>query len=467
MNSPTPSSSAAPFPAGSTTADALSELGILVEEGLVTTVLLAAPDMQGRLKGKRYDAEYFLDHVTTSGAAVCGYVFATDVDMRALDGYSIASFDTGYGDVGLRPDATAVHQLAWQPCTALVFADAVASDGQLLDVAPRRVLARQLDLLAGRGISAQTGLEAEFVLYRGSYDSAAHTGYQRLRPLAEGSLDYALDHPPLMARFFNHLQEVLAGTGLPIEAIKSEGVPGQVEVTFPPDDPLYCADRHLLLKHAARTVGHEIGVAPTFMAAPSSGLGSGLHIHFSLHRDGQPLFADVDGHASAAARHVIGGLLDALPALAPLWAPTVNSYKRLVPGTFAPLTYSWGSDNRTCALRLTGRGPHRRIEVRLPGADANPYLALAAVLAAAQHGLDHQLDAPHPVIGNAYGATSPADAVPDSLHAASLAWCSSSLPEQLLSKDVAAHYALAATYELKAHNTTVTSEDLRRGFGHA
>jgi glutamine synthetase len=312
------------------------DLRSLVNEGAVTTVMLAAPDLQGRLKGKQYGADYFLDHVTENGAAVCGYVFATDWDMRALDGFAIASFDTGYGDLGVRPDAAAIHQLAWQPGTALVFAEAVTTDGQPLDVAPRQVLARQLSLLAAHGISVQTGLEAEFILYRGSYESAARTGYQRLRPLAQGSLDYALDHPPLMARFLDRLQRVLAETGLPIEANKAEGAPGQVEVTFPPGDPLGCADRHLLLKHAARTVGHDLGVAPTFMAAPATGIGSGLHIHFSLHRDEQPLFADTNGHTSEAARQAIGGLLNTLPDLALLWAPTVNSYKRLVPGTFAP-----------------------------------------------------------------------------------------------------------------------------------
>lgn len=443
------------------------DLRSLVGQGAVTTVALAAPDLQGRLKGKRYDADYFLDHVTTNGASVCGYVFATDWDMRALDGFEIASFDTGYGDLGLRPDARAFHQLAWQPGTILMFADAVAADGQLLDVAPRRVLARQLGLLAARGIKVQTGLEAEFVLYRGSYESAARTGFQRLRPLAQGSLDYALDHPPLTAQFLDQLQRVLAETGLPIEAIKSEGAPGQVEFTFPPGDPLYCADRHLLLKQAARSVGHDLGVAPTFMAAPVTGIGSGLHIHLSLHHDEQPLFADTEGHTSQAARQVIGGLLDALPDLAPLWAPTVNSYKRFVPGTFAPLTYSWGSDNRTCALRLAGHGRHRRIEIRLPGADANPYLALTAVLAAAQHGLDHQHRPPHPVIGNAYDTDSPNADIPRSLQAAISHWRTSPVPERLLTKTVADHYAVAAAHELDSHEPIVTSEDLRRGFSQA
>ncbi|MFC4463971.1 glutamine synthetase family protein [Streptomyces xiangluensis] len=451
---------------GAERAIGFEELGQLVENGAVTTVLLAVPDMQGRLKGKRYDAHGFLRHVATDAAEMCAYILATDVGMCPLDGYELASFDTGYGDFSLRPDATAVHQLAWMRRTVLVFTDALGHDGRPVDVAPRYILQRQLDHLAAGGITAQVGLECEVVLYQGYYTDAERTGYRRLRPLSTSNLDYALDHPPLMARYFQELEEALAGTDLPVEAIKSEGAPGQAEVTFRHGDPLRAADGHLLFKHAARNVGQQVGVAPTFMAAPATGIGSGLHIHLSLHRDGQPLFSPASGEVPETARSVVAGLLEALPHLAPLYAPTVNSYKRFTPGTFAPLNFSWGHDNRTCAIRVVGTGDDLHLEVRLPGADANPYLALAAVLAAAGHGLDRKLDPPCPIISNAFEASN-APLLPNTLEEAHASLCDGPLADELLTPKVAEHYALAARHEIDVNRTAVTGEELRRGFATA
>ncbi|MDV9173451.1 glutamine synthetase family protein [Streptomyces sp. W16] len=433
----------------------------LVDRGAVDTVMLAVPDMQGRLKGKRIDAHHFVDGVAFGGSDMCAYVLATDVDNRALDGFTLSCADTGYGDVSLLPDPGAVYQLAWMRRTALVFADAIGHDGGPVSVAPRQILQRQLARLTARGITAQVGLETEFVL---SHTDAANPHHPTRRPVSDRNLDYALDHPQVLTRFFEDLQECLAGMGRPVEAIKTEGAAGQVEVTFPHGKPLRAADIHLLFQHAARTIAEQAGLVANFMAAPATGIGSSCHIHLSLlDRDRVPLFAETEGRTPDAARYAVGGLLDILPHLGLLYAPTVNSYKRYVPGTFAPTTFTWGRDNRTCAIRVVGRGDNLHLENRLPGADTNPYLALASTLAAVLAGLDHKSEPPKPYIGSAFDDPE-APPVPGSLQEALDALQGCPLPAQdLLTADVASHYKNAARHELAVHRTTVTDLDLRRG----
>ncbi|MGW4201923.1 glutamine synthetase family protein [Streptomyces sp. NPDC004726] len=461
------------MPAGRTVS--FRDLVLLAESGAVDSVYLAVPDMQGRLKGKLFSPAHFLDHVVPDGAGMCAYLLATDVDMRQLDGYAVASWDTGYGDMEVRPDPGAVHVLPWLPRTALVFGDAFGDDGQPLAVAPRRILRSVVDRLAGQGLTASVGLETEFVLFHGTYAAIRGGDYRELEPVSSRSQDYALDHPERVASFLGDLRRALAGAGLPVEAVKTEGAPGQVEVTFPHGDPLLAADAHLLFKHATRTLGERAGLAPTFMAAPLSGTGSGCHIHLSLGLAGGELFARDDDRTPDAVRHAVGGLLQALPRLAPLYAPTVNSYRRFDARAYAPTNFTWGRDNRSCAVRLVGRGDRHHLEIRLPGADANPYLALAAVLGAVLYGLDDKIDPPPEQVGSAYAHASGVAATP-------VAWTARPVPtsldeavrdfdaglvEELLGPGIAEHYAQAARHESAAHRTEVTDVDRRRGFDTA
>ncbi|WP_051742139.1 type I glutamate--ammonia ligase [Streptomyces xylophagus] len=343
----------------------------LVDRRMVDTVLLAVPDMLGRLKGKRIDADHFVDRVVAGGGDICAYILATDVDMRALDGFALASADTGYGDVSLLPDPDAVYRLAWMRRTALVFADAIGHDGQPVSVAPRQILQRQLDRLAARGITAQVGLETEFVL---SYADATVPHHHPLRPVFDRNLDYSLDHPQVLTRFFEELQGGLGSRRGP-----SPNGPGWWRTSWPHPRP-----------------------------------------------------------ASAA-----------------------------VPGTFAPTTFTWGRDNRTCAIRVVGRGENLHLENRLPGADTNPYLALAATLAAVLVGLDHKSEPPQPYVGSAFDDPE-APPVLGSLQEALDALPNCPLPaEDLLTADVAAHYATAAGHELDVHRITVTDFDLLRGLTSA
>ncbi|KPI16932.1 glutamine synthetase catalytic region, partial [Actinobacteria bacterium OK006] len=348
----------------------LTDLRNLVKAGAIDTVLLAVPDLQGRLKGKRYDANHFLKRVAHQGAEVCAYILATDPEMSPADGFALTSWETGYQDLSVQPSLATLRVVPWLPRTVVVLGDAVHDDGTPIEIAPRQILHQQMTRLSRHGLHPRAGIETEFVLYKGTYADADQAGYQGLRPLTTGNLDYALDHDPVSDRFFRRLQRALAGAGMPVEAIKTEAGPGQVEVTFPYGGALTACDRHLLFKHAVRTLGSRAGLAPTFMAAPETGRANGLHLHVSLWSKAISQLNEPgsEHELSRTGQHAIAGLLNGLPELALFYAPSVNSYKRFTPGSFAPTTFTWGHDNRTCAVRVVGRGEGLHLEIRVPGA---------------------------------------------------------------------------------------------------
>lgn len=439
----------------------LDELRALATARPPEMVLLAVPDGQGRLQGKRMPASHFLDHVADAGADFCGYLLATDTAMRPLDGYAHASWATGYGDMLAVPDPAAIRRLAWPGAGTLVFADAHNSAGEPVRIAPRSMLRRELDLLqADFGLTVKAGLEAEFSLYHGN----ARAARTHLQPVSTDNLDYHLTQPYGIRAFLQELEEALIGSGLPLEATKSEAGPGQVEITFRYGDPLAAADQHLVLKHAAREIGDVTAITPTFMAAPETGTGNGLHIHLSLWNNEQPAIASDDGGLLPTGLHAVAGLTEVLPQLMPLMLPTVNSYKRLRPHSFAPTHMAWGWDNRTCAVRVTGHRSHGcHLEIRVPGADANPYLALTAVIAAIRHGLKHTLNPPQPVTDNAYQADD-LPRLPRTLDAATYTFAASKTAAELLGPDVVTHYTTAARHEIAAMTSEVTDIERTRGF---
>ncbi|WP_338676748.1 glutamine synthetase family protein [Streptomyces sp. SCSIO 30461] len=444
----------------------VEELRKAVGAGAIDTVMLAVPDLQGRLKGKRYGARHFLDRVLDGGAEMCAYLLATDVEMTPADGFALTSWASGYEDMVVVPDRSTLRVLPWMPRTALVLGDAVGRDEEPIEVAPRQVLRHQLTRLAAHGLHAQAGLETEFVLYRGTYNPAAGIGPGGLMPVAEENLDYALDHTPDTDRLFRRLQGSLSKASMPVEAIKTEGAPGQVEVTFPHGPALPACDAHLVFKHAVRTLTGRSGMTATFMASPQTRLASGLHLHISLTRSGNAMLAGPDGRLSATGEQAVAGLLAGLPGLAPLYAPNTNSYKRYVPGSFAPTSMAWGWDNRTCAIRVAGHGPGLHLEVRVPGADANPYLALSAAIAAIIHGIERQLTPPAPRTANAYEATD-APLLPLTLDQARSAFRHSPVAQEAFGKGVVEHYAHLAQLELDHHRGTVTDVEQARWFTRA
>ncbi|MFG2143656.1 glutamine synthetase family protein [Streptomyces sp. NPDC048696] len=444
----------------------LPALRAAVEAGRVDTVMLAVPNPQGQLKGKRYGARHFLDRVALDGAQMCLYLLATDVEMTPGCGFDLTSWETGFEDTTVVPDPSTLRRLPWMPRTVAVLGDPVGAGEELVDVAPRQILRTQLARLASLGLHAQVGLETEFLLYRGTYTQATRIAPSGMVPAAEHNLDYALDHTPRLDRYLRRLQAALDGAGMAVEAIKTEGAPGQVEVTFPHSGALSACDRHVLFKHAARTLAARVGMTATFMAAPETAIASGLHLHLSLTRNGTPILPTPDGELSTMGKSAVAGLLEALPGLAPLYAPNVNSYKRYLPDSFAPTRMTWGYDNRTCAIRITGHGDGLHVEVRVGGADANPYLLAAAALAALFHGISRSLTPPPACDSNAYAASDTA-LLPLTLEQARSAFRHSPMAREAFGIEVVDHYARLAQIEIDHQRATVTDAERDRWFTRA
>ncbi|WP_406469910.1 glutamine synthetase family protein [Streptomyces sp. NBC_01615] len=442
------------------------ELGTLVQNREIDTVMLGVPDMLGRLKGKNLDALHFLTQLP-AGPEMCAYVLATDHNMTPLPGYELTGWHNGFGDLRVSPDLNTIRRLSYLPGTVLVHGDAAHHDGRLVDVAPRQILREQLKALADHGLEARVGIEGEFVLYKGTATQVRRAGYRGLTPVSPHNLDYSLDRPPALSAFFHDIQDALREAGAPVEAIKTEGAPGQIEVTWPYGDPIRACDAHTVYKHAVRHIAAQHRMTPTFMATPQTGIGSGLHLHVSLWHDGEPVF-DMEPRG-VLPQHLgssIAGLIAALPHVGPLYAPTPNSYKRYVSHSFAPTHYTWGPDNRTCAIRVVGRHENTHLEVRLPGADANPYLALAATIAAILHGITQRPKLPEPYTGDAYEALGPLP-VPRTLDEALTDFKDSEIALHAFGESVVRHYARAAEAEIEALHGHVTDAERERGFDRA
>jgi glutamine synthetase len=440
-------------------------LRVDVESGGIDTVVVAIVDMQGRLQGKRFHAPHFVTEVLRHGTEGCNYLLAVDVDMNTVDGYEMSSWARGYGDFAMVPDLSTLRRVPWQPGTAMVLADLRWFDGTDVVASPRQILRRQLDRLAAHGLAAFAGTELEFIVYRDSYEDAWRGGYRDLTPTNLYNVDYSLLGTARVEPLLRRLRNEMAGAGLVPESAKGECNLGQHEVAFRYDTALTCADNHVVYKNGAKEIAAQEGLALTFMAKPNAREGNSCHIHFSLRStvDGEPSM--VDGHGlSAVGRSAMAGLLATARELTLCYAPNINSYKRYQPGSFAPTAIRWGRDNRTCALRLVGHTPTgTRVENRVPGGDVNPYLAVAAMVAAAVHGIERELPLEEEFTGNAYDdATAPR--VPANLRDALALWEGSAVAREAFGDEVVAHYANNARVELAAFDAAVTDWELRRGF---
>jgi len=437
----------------------------LVRKGEIDTVVVALTDMQGRLQGKRFHARFFLDEVLAHGTEACAYLLAVDTEMNTVDGYELASWETGYGDFMLVPDLATLRVVPWQPGTALVLADVAQLGGGPVRVSPRQVLRAQLARAAALGWTALAGTELEFVVFEGSYEQAWDRGYAQLVPANRYNADYSVLGTGRIEPLLRDIRNSMADAGLYVESAKGECNLGQHEIAFRYADALTTADQHSIYKTGAKEIAARHGFALTFMAKPNEREGNSCHIHLSFRTaDGSPVMAGEGPYGlSLAGESIIGGLLAGLRELTLLLAPTINSYKRYAKGTFAPTGVAWGPDNRTCALRLVGHGPSLRVECRVPGGDVNPYLALAGLVAAAMSGVAESRPLPPPVAGNAY-AVGGLPQVPPTLDAALALWESSDLAADAFGKDVVGHYATMARVELDAYRRTVTDWELRRYF---
>ena len=437
----------------------LEELREAEAAGTVDTVLLTIADMEGRLQGKRMTAQHFLDQVADGAAEGCNYLLAVDVDMNTVGGYYMSSWARGYGDFVMKPDLSTLRMIPWHEATALVMADLVWEDGSDVVASPRQILRRQLARLAERGWRAFAGTELEFIVFRDSYEDAWRKGYRELNPANLYNVDYSMLGTARVEPLIRRIRNSMMGAGMRVENSKGECNFGQHEINFRYAEALRTADDHVIYKDGAKDIAAQEGMSITFMAKLDEREGNSCHIHCSLAaEDGGNVFAQDE----TIFRRFVAGQLACLREFSLFFAPHVNSYKRFVPGSFAPTAVAWGKDNRTCSMRVVGHGPGLRVENRLPGADVNPHLALAAMIAAGLHGIDRELELEPVFEGNAYESEKPR--VPHTLYAARDLFAASEAAAEAFGKEVVDHYLNRARVELEAWEATVTDWEKFRGF---
>jgi glutamine synthetase len=437
----------------------VEELEQAVADGTVDTVLLAIADMEGRLQGKRLTASHFLSDVLEHGAEGCNYLLAVDVDMATVDGYAMASWETGYGDFRMVPDLDTLRSVPWLPGTAMLLADLEWDDGREVVASPRQILRRQLARLAERGLTANAATELEFIVFQDSYEEAWRRGFHDLSPANLYNVDYSLLGTARVEPLIRRIRNEMGGAGLAVENSKGECNFGQHEINFRYDDALATADGHAIYKNGAKEIASQEDCSITFMAKFNEREGNSCHVHISL-------AGEDGGNAFAADQQLferfVAGQLACMEELTLLYAPHVNSYKRFAPGSFAPTAIAWGRDNRTCSLRVVGHGEGLRVENRLPGADVNPYLALSALIAAGLHGIDSELELEPVFEGNAYESDKPR--VPHNIYAARDAFAGSEVAASAFGAEVVEHYLNRAGVEIAAFETAVTDWERYRGF---
>jgi glutamine synthetase len=438
----------------------LVDLRRQVAAGEVDTVVVAFTDMQGRLLGKRLHAEFFLEE-TEAGHSVegCNYLLALEMEMDPVPGYEIASWEQGYGDFVIRPDLSTLRRIPWLEATALVLGDVEWHDGAPVAPSPRQVLKTQVERAEALGYTPMLGSELEFFLLKETYAEAHAQGYAGLTPSVPYILDYHVLATTYDEALIRQIRNGMHAAGLRVESSKGEAWPGQHEINFRFADALTTADNHAIYKSGAKEIAFLNGCSITFMAKPFlDWIGNSCHVHSSLWRGHAAAFADDD----ALFGHWLAGQIACLRELAVFVAPTVNSYKRFAAGSWAPTTMAWGHDNRTCGFRVVGHGPARRVETRIPGGDVNPYLAFAALIAAGLHGVEHGLEAPAALEGNAY--ESDAERFPGSLREAIAALESGTMARAAFGDLVVDHYLNYARTEQALFDRYVTDWERRRYF---
>jgi len=435
----------------------LEELTADVESGAIDTVVTAFTDMQGRLMGKREQGQFFLEESAGHGLEGCNYLLALDMEMDPQPGYAMASWERGYGDFHLLPDLATLRRVPWLEGTAFVLCDVQWEDGSPVVASPRQVLRGQVERARAAGYEPMFGTELEFYLLRETYAAAHAKHYRDLTPSVPYILDYHVlattYDEPLMRQIRNGMQ----AAGIAVESSKGEAWPGQQEINFRYSDALTTADNHVVYKNGAKEIAHLNGCSITFMAKPDhTWIGNSCHIHGSLWRDGENAFAG----GSEVFEQWLAGWIACAKELALFLAPNINSYKRYAAGSWAPTTLAWAHDNRTCGFRVVGHGKGARVETRIPGGDVNPYLAIAALIAAGLHGIERGLELPPALAGNAY--ESDAERFPSSLREAIAELEAGSVARVAFGDEVVEHYLNYGRTEQRLFDQVVTSWERER-----
>jgi glutamine synthetase len=449
----------------------LDELKKEVADGEIDTVVAAQVDMQGRLMGKRFQAEFFLDSAFEETHS-CNYLLATDMEMFTVDGYQATSWSAGYGDYTMRPDLGTLRRIPWLEGTALVLCDVLDHHTHAeVPHSPRAILKGQVARLEALGMRAMMASELEFFLFRESFEEAHEKGYRGMTPISAYNEDYHIFQTTKEENVMRAIRTGLQGADVPVENSKGEADAGQEEINVRYAEALTMADRHVVIKNACKEIAWLQGRAISFMAKWDYAMaGNSCHIHQSLRSaDGNPLFYDsgAEHGMSQLMRHYLAGLQQHATELTYFLAPYINSYKRFMAGTFAPTKIVWSMDNRTAGFRVCGADTEAvRIECRLGGADLNPYLACAALLAAGIDGIEKELVLEPAFVGDAYGGTDVRD-IPSSLREATAALDGSTMLRTAFGDQVIDHYVHAARWEQTEYDRRVTDWEVARGFERA
>ncbi len=453
---------------GNLTLDGLREQ---VAAGTIDTVITAIPDMQGRLMGKRFQAGFFLEsaHEETH---CCNYLVATDLEMYTVDGYAATSWSAGYGDYVMQPDLATLRVLPWLDGTALVLCDLLDHHTHApVPHSPRAVLKHQIERLNSMGLASAVATELEFFVFRESFEELRDKGYRDMTTISPYNEDYHIFQTTKEEHLMRAIRNGLQGAGVRVENTKGEADPGQAEINVCYGDALEMADNHVLVKNAVKEIAFQQGRAVTFLAKWShDAAGSSSHIHQSLvSTGGEPVFYDPDAEygMSEMMRHYLAGLLKHASENTFFLAPYVNSYKRFMAGTFAPTKAIWSLDNRTAGYRVVADGTRNvRVECRVGGSDLNPYLAIAAQIAAGIDGIENRLELEKEFKGDAYAARK-AREIPSTLGEAAQALKKSAMLRDAMGADVIDHYVRNAEWELEDFFSKVTDYEVRRGFERA
>lgn len=445
----------------------------MIRDGALETILVVFPDMYGRLMGKRVTGHFFLDRILQEGMHACDYLLASDMEMTPVPGYRFTSWEAGYGDVRLKPEMRTLRIASWLEKSAIIICDVYEEEqDRLVRIAPRTMLRDQVGRSMEKGYIPLGATEAEFFLFRDSYEEAARKQYMNLEPFGIYIEDYHILQGTKEEDVVGAIRYHLDRSGVPVENSKGEWGPGQQELNIRYADFLETADRHVIYKHAAKEIAWQKGRALTFMAKWNSAhAGSSMHIHASLwNRNRNALFPGKQElgplHVSQIFRWFLGGWMVHIHELFPFFAPYPTSYKRYVAGSFAPTAIAWSYDNRTAGFRIVGRGDSLRIECRTPGADANPYLAFAACLAAGLDGIENKIEPPPMFDGDIYKALE-LPQVPRTLHAALRAFEQSTWARKVFGDDVVDHYLHFFRTEQLKFDEAVTNWELNRYFERA
>ena len=447
----------------------LERLTEAVDAKIIDTVIVAFTDHYGRVHGKRVDATFFLDDMAASGSHGCDYLLTVDMEMEPVSGYAYSNWELGYGDFHMVPDFGTLRIASWLDATAIVLCDLVDdTTGDYVAVGPRSMLRRQVEGLASLGLSAKAASELEYYVYEESYRQASDNGYAGLTPIGWYSEDYHLVQGAREEFYNGAVRRHLAASGIPVENSKGETGRGQHEMNIRYADILEMADRHTIMKLAMKDIADQLGVSATFMARPETDQpGSSCHLHLSVWRGEDNAFAGDTPvgpfECSDTFLYFLGGWMERTRELMPLFAPTINSYKRFREASWAPTAVAWSYDNRTAGFRIVGAGPSLRIECRLPGADVNPYLAYTAALAGGMDGIANSTQPPEMFTGDVYAATG-LEAVPGTLAAAILPFSGSEFVRDAFTEAVQQHYAHFYESEVASYDAVVTDWERARYF---